>query len=36
MTVCLKKIITNGKSVFPMYVCLARRVTDRGISTVGT
>ncbi|QCE05462.1 hypothetical protein DEO72_LG9g465 [Vigna unguiculata] len=33
MTVCLKKIITNGKSVFPMYVCLARRVTDRGIST---
>ncbi|XP_017414137.1 polycomb group protein EMBRYONIC FLOWER 2 isoform X1 [Vigna angularis] len=32
MTVCLKKVFNNGKSVFPMYVCLARRAPNSGIS----
>ncbi|XP_047161238.1 polycomb group protein EMBRYONIC FLOWER 2-like [Vigna umbellata] len=32
MTVCLKKVFNNGKSVFPMYVCLARRAPNSGVS----
>ena len=35
MTVSLMRTITESQNVFPMSICLARRVSDYGSSRVG-